>query len=116
MRYASIKLCQPALRPGGRLGLGVTEEIETALVETVLGCAQAWSCVLTCGLVSFEPPKDMSHLSFFADNDESGTGQRSAAVLGKRGQRAFLRRRWLETGTTNCGFGRRGYDDVEAYV
>jgi len=84
MRGASIKLGQPDRRPDGRLGLGVAEGIETALAASILGGIPVWPCVSAYGLASFEPPQSVCHLYVFADNDESGTGQKAAVELGKR--------------------------------
>lgn len=84
LRGASIKLGQPALRPDGRMGLGVAEGIETALAARQLGQVPVWPCVAANMLEQFEPPASVQNLYIFADNDASGTGQRVAHNLAKR--------------------------------
>lgn len=99
MAGASIKIGQPAVRPDGRLGLGVAEGIETAIAATLLGGVPVWPCVSAYGLASFEPPPGVHHLYIFADNDESQTGQKAAADLGNRAARMGLSARILTPDT-----------------
>lgn len=84
VRGASIKIGQTSRRPGGRLGLGVAEGIETAIAAMILGGVSVWSCVSTSGLMGFEVPDGAGNLYIFADNDESGAGQQAAEKLAKR--------------------------------
>ncbi|UHL62754.1 toprim domain-containing protein [Paralcaligenes sp. KSB-10] len=84
MAGASIKIGTPTPRPDGRLGLGVAEGVETAIAASILFGLPVWPCVSAHGLAAFEPPLAIKHFYVFADNDESGTGQKAAAQLGER--------------------------------
>lgn len=101
MAGASIKIGQPAARPDGRLGLGVAEGIETAIAATLLGGVPVWPCVSAHGLASFEPPPGVHYLYVFADNDQSQTGQKAAADMGKRAARMGLTARILAPDTVS---------------
>lgn len=90
MAGASIKLGAPALRPDGRLGLGVAEGIETALAASLLAGIPVWPCVSAHGLEAFDPPPGVHHLYVMGDRDDSGTGQKAAAILAHRAAAAGL--------------------------
>ena len=64
--------------------LGIAEGIETALaVHQATGMA-VWSA-LSCSLLErFVPPGNTERIVIWADRDENGAGQRSAAVLWKK--------------------------------
>lgn len=87
---ASIKIGAPAPRPDGRLGLGVAEGIETAIAASMLAGIPVWPCVSAHGLEAFDPPPGLHHLYVMGDRDDSGTGQKAAAILAHRTAAAGL--------------------------
>ena len=87
---ASIKIGAPAPRPDGLLGLGVAEGIETAIAACILSGVPVWPCVSAHGLESFNPPPGVQSLYVMGDRDESGVGQKAAAVLAGRAAAAGL--------------------------
>ncbi|CAM5185444.1 Toprim domain-containing protein OS=Castellaniella sp OX=1955812 GN=EPN31_14065 PE=4 SV=1 [Castellaniella denitrificans] len=92
---ASVKIGAPAPRPDGRLGLGVAEGIETALAASMLAGIPVWPCVSAHGLEAFDPPPGLHHLYVMGDRDDSGTGQKAAAILAQRAAAAGLAARVL---------------------
>jgi putative DNA primase/helicase len=82
------------LMPGGmplggavRLGpassaMGVAEGIETALSAALLHDMTVWATLGAQALIRFQPPKEVTHLTIFGDNDPlSYTGQMAAYSL-----------------------------------
>lgn len=84
MAGATIKLCTPATRPDGRIGVGIAEGIETAVAASILFGVPVWAGVSAHGLASFTPPPAVRNVYIFADNDVSQTGQKAAAQLAER--------------------------------
>ncbi|AWB33940.1 DUF7146 domain-containing protein [Orrella marina] len=84
MRGSSIKIGQTSRRPDGRLGIGVSEGIETGIAATMLSDVSVWPCVSTSGLMGFEVPEGVGNLYIFADHDESNAGQDAATKLAQR--------------------------------
>lgn len=96
---SSIKLGSPTLHKG-RVALGVAEGIETAIAAAMLTGIPVWSCVSAAVLAQFVPPQQVQALYIFADNDESGTGQKAAEKLARRCCAAGLSVRTLTPKTT----------------
>lgn len=64
--------------------LGVAEGIETAVSAAILFKMPVWSCINARGVMVFDPPKEVSELVIFGDNDTSFTGQSAAYALANR--------------------------------
>jgi len=64
--------------------LGVAEGIETALACHTATGLPAWSTISAGGLASLAVPDIVRELIIFADNDKSGTGEKSARTLASR--------------------------------
>lgn len=81
MAGASIKLGAPTAHPKGLL-LGIAEGIETALSASQIYDVSVWAGVSANGVKTFTPPPDVTHITFFSDNDE--TGINASKEAGKR--------------------------------
>jgi len=81
---ASIKIGSPTRRDDGRLSIGISEGIETALAASTLFDVPVWSAVSAHGLASFEPQPNVKNIYIFSDNDASCVGQYAAAKLAQR--------------------------------
>ena len=75
---AAIKLFSPGTV------LGVAEGIETALACHVATGLPVWSTISAGGLASLVVPDTAQEVIIFADNDESGTGEKAARTLARR--------------------------------
>jgi hypothetical protein len=82
---AAIKLCPDA---AVATGLVIAEGIETALSGIQLGWRPAWSVVDAVGIAKFPVLPGIEALIILVDNDESGTGQRSAMECSDRWTKA----------------------------
>lgn len=91
---ASIKLYDPVVLDG-KLTLGVSEGIETALACYLASGVPTWSCVSAGLLSAFQWPVGLEGLVIFADNDESCVGQSAARDLASRAVAAGLECRVL---------------------
>ncbi|MDP1684983.1 toprim domain-containing protein [Hydrogenophaga sp.] len=91
---ASIKLYDPVVLDG-KLTLGVSEGIETALACYLASGVPTWSCVSAGVLRGFQWPVGVQSLVIFADNDASGVGQSAARDLAGRAVAAGLECRVL---------------------
>lgn len=91
-KVAEPRKLMPGTLPKGsavRLGvpgkiLGIAEGIETALAAAQIFAVPVWAAVNARMLLAWEPPKDVSEIVVFGDNDESFTGQSSAFALAHR--------------------------------
>lgn len=81
MAGASIKLGAPTAHPKGLL-LGIAEGIETALSASQIYDVSVWAGVSANGVKTFTPPAEVTHVNFYADNDETGISASKEA--GKR--------------------------------
>lgn len=64
--------------------LGVAEGIETALAARSKFGIPVWSCINSTVLAGFEPPKEVSEIVIFSDNDKKFGGQAAAYSLAHR--------------------------------
>lgn len=64
--------------------LGIAEGIETALSAAILYEMPVWAALNAAMLEHFEPPKGISELAIFGDNDASYVGQAAAFCLARR--------------------------------
>lgn len=64
--------------------IGVAEGIETAIAAHELTGIAVWSAMSSAILAGFVPPKGITHLHIFADNDLNYTGHRAAYELANR--------------------------------
>lgn len=91
---ASIKLYEPTII-NGKLTLGVSEGIETALACYLASGIPTWSCVSAGLLRAFQWPVGLQSLVIYADNDASGVGQAAARDLAGRAAAAGIECRVL---------------------
>jgi putative DNA primase/helicase len=77
------------LSPSISTELTIGEGIETCLAGMMLGSGATWSVLDAGGITGFPVLHDVTCLTVLVDHDESGTGQRAAAVC---------RDRWLGAG------------------
>lgn len=63
--------------------LGIAEGIETALAASVMFDMPVWAAISANGMQQWEPPKEVSEVVIFADNDESYIGQSAGHALAK---------------------------------
>jgi putative DNA primase/helicase len=91
---ASIKLHEPTII-NGKLTLGISEGIETALACYLASGIPTWSCVSASGIKSFQWPAGLQSLVVFADNDPHRVGQSAARELAGRAAAAGLECRVL---------------------
>jgi putative DNA primase/helicase len=68
--------------------LGIAEGLETALSVMAAGWRPVWAVGSAGSIEKFPVLPDIEHLTIFADNDASGTGQRAADVCAARWRRA----------------------------
>lgn len=80
-----VRLCADA---EVTIGLGLSEGIETALSATAAGWSPVWAAIDAGNLSSFPILAGIESLTVFADNDESGTGQRAADQVATRWREA----------------------------
>lgn len=90
----SVKKALPSLKKmtGGAIRLwpvtdgivGVAEGIETAIAAHELTGMAVWSVMSTTIMAGFIPPKGVTHLHIFADNDLNYAGQRAAYELANK--------------------------------
>jgi putative DNA primase/helicase len=64
--------------------LAVTEGIETGIAVHEETHMPVWACLSSTLLESFEPPKNVTHIAIFGDNDVNYTGQKAAYTLANR--------------------------------
>lgn len=64
--------------------LGIAEGIETALGASSLFDMPVWASISANGMQQWEPPKEVTEVVIFADNDTNYTGQDAAYALAKR--------------------------------
>ncbi len=64
--------------------LGICEGIETAIACHEQFDIPVWAALSTSLMEKFEPPKEVSHMVIFADNDMNFAGQKAAYVLANR--------------------------------
>lgn len=91
---SAIKLYEPTII-NGKLTLGVSEGIETALACYLASGIPTWSCVSAGLLRAFQWPAGLQSLVIYADNDASGVGQAAARDLAGRAAAAGLECRVL---------------------
>lgn len=91
---SSIKLFEPTTI-NGKLTLGVSEGIETALACYLASGIPTWSCVSAGLLRAFQWPVGLQSLVIYADNDASGVGQSAARDLAARAAAAGIECRVL---------------------
>lgn len=94
LNIESVKKILPPLRKmsGGAVRLfeaekdiiAVTEGIETAIAVHEESHIPVWACLSSTLLEAFEPPKNITHVAIFADNDANYTGQKAAYTLANR--------------------------------
>ncbi len=75
---AAVRLTLPAAV------LGIAEGIETALSATELTGISCWAALNASMLRTWEPPKSVTRVVIFADNDKKFTGQAAAYDLAHR--------------------------------
>ncbi len=68
--------------PDGRLA--VAEGLETAGAFSILRSVPCWAAFSTSGIVGFEVPLKVRHLTIAADHDANGAGLRAAEQLAER--------------------------------
>jgi hypothetical protein len=85
--------CAVKLSPAAHItsSLGIAEGIETALAVMAAGWKPVWAVGSAGGIEQFPVLPDIQHLTIFADNDASGTGQRAAKICAERWLRAGIR-------------------------
>lgn len=64
--------------------IAVTEGIETAIAVKQETHLPTWATLSSTLLESFEPPKGITHVAIFADNDRNYAGQKAAYVLANK--------------------------------
>jgi putative DNA primase/helicase len=77
-RSSAVRLFEPGAE------LGIAEGVETAIAAAELFDMPTWAVISVSGMHSFEPPPGVRKLWVFADNDESGAGERAASHLIER--------------------------------
>lgn len=82
MQGASIKLGEPCNGYPKDIFLGIAEGIETALSASQIFDVPVWSCVSAGGVKTFELPTEVTHITFYSDNDEAGLT--ASKTAGKR--------------------------------
>jgi putative DNA primase/helicase len=87
----SRKLAPGPIPPGGAVRLassaesmGIAEGIETALSAARLFGMPVWAALSANGLMKWQPPKTVRHVTVFGDTDDSFTGQHKAYALACR--------------------------------
>lgn len=78
IKTGAIRLAPVSLR------LGIAEGIETALGASSLFDLPVWAAISANGMQQWEPPKEVTEVVIFADNDTNYTGQDAAYALAKR--------------------------------
>lgn len=74
-----------AIRIGGDAKeIGICEGVETAMMLCQSAQLPVWAATSATLLESWQPPKDVSSVVVYGDNDKSFTGQRAAFVLAHR--------------------------------
>lgn len=64
--------------------LGIAEGIETALRASVRFSVPVWAAISAGGMRDWEPPKEVSEVVVFGDNDANFTGQSAAYALANK--------------------------------
>ena len=90
MMLGPVRGCAIQLSPHDST-LGVTEGLETALAVMTAGWRPVWAVGSAGGIEQFPVLPHIKHLTIFADNDASGTGQRAAEICAERWLRAGIR-------------------------